>query len=106
MDVIKPAVDGTIAVLEACSNSGTVKRVCLTSSIAAVRGNVILAVYLFSCFFLNFGYIQSNAYNYSYIRYLSFRNKLFILYNVISEPFRLYGSNRIYQLNMLQSTSK
>ncbi|EDV29632.1 putative uncharacterized oxidoreductase [Trichoplax sp. H2] len=40
MDLIKPAVDGTKAVLEACSNSGTVKRVSLTSSIAAIIGGV------------------------------------------------------------------
>lgn len=37
-DVIKPAVDGTLAVLKAVSESGTVKRVVLTSSIAAVYG--------------------------------------------------------------------
>ena len=35
-DVIKPAVDGTMAVLHACSASGGVKRCVITSSIAAV----------------------------------------------------------------------
>ena len=35
-DVIKPAVDGTIAVMHACSASGSVKRCVITSSCAAV----------------------------------------------------------------------
>ena len=35
-EVIKPAVEGTINVLEACAKSGTVKRVVLTSSAAAI----------------------------------------------------------------------
>jgi nucleoside-diphosphate-sugar epimerase len=35
-DVIKPAVDGTIAVMHACSASGGVKRCVITSSIAAI----------------------------------------------------------------------
>ena len=35
-EVIQPAVDGTINVLQACADAGTVKRVVLTSSIAAV----------------------------------------------------------------------
>ena len=35
-DVIKPAVDGTQAVLKAAAEAGTVKRIVLTSSIAAV----------------------------------------------------------------------
>ena len=35
-DVLKPAVEGTTNVLKACSEAGTVKRVVLTSSIAAV----------------------------------------------------------------------
>ena len=35
-DVIKPAVDGTMAVMQACSASGGVKRCVITSSIAAV----------------------------------------------------------------------
>ena len=37
-EVIRPAVDGTINVLKACAESGTVKRVVLTSSLAAVTG--------------------------------------------------------------------
>lgn len=37
-DLIKPAVDGTLAVLKAASEAGTVTRVVLTSSIAAVYG--------------------------------------------------------------------
>lgn len=37
-EVLKPAVDGTKNVLKACSEAGTVKRVVLTSSIAAVHG--------------------------------------------------------------------
>ena len=37
-ELIKPAVDGTINVLKACAESGTVKRVVLTSSLAAVTG--------------------------------------------------------------------
>jgi nucleoside-diphosphate-sugar epimerase len=35
-DVIKPAVDGTVAVMHACSASGGVKRCVITSSIAAI----------------------------------------------------------------------
>ena len=35
-DVIRPAVDGTINVLTACADSGSVKKVVLTSSIAAI----------------------------------------------------------------------
>jgi len=35
-EVIRPAVDGTINVLTACADSGSVKKVVLTSSIAAV----------------------------------------------------------------------
>ena len=35
-EVIRPAVDGTINVLTACSESGSVKKVVLTSSIAAI----------------------------------------------------------------------
>jgi len=40
-DVIKPAVDGTLAVLKAASESGTVKRVVLTSSIVAIYDGCI-----------------------------------------------------------------
>jgi nucleoside-diphosphate-sugar epimerase len=36
MELIRPAVDGTKRVLRACAESGTVKRVVLTSSVAAV----------------------------------------------------------------------
>ncbi|USX52914.1 aldehyde reductase [Lentzea sp. HUAS12] len=36
-DLIRPAVDGTLRVLRAAEASGTVKRVVLTSSIAAIR---------------------------------------------------------------------
>ncbi len=36
MDVIRPAVEGTKRVLSACAESGTVKRVVVTSSVAAV----------------------------------------------------------------------
>lgn len=35
-EVIRPAVDGTISVLEACKQDGNIKRVVVTSSIAAV----------------------------------------------------------------------
>lgn len=35
-DVIKPAVEGTMAVMHACSASGGVKRCVITSSIAAI----------------------------------------------------------------------
>jgi len=35
-EVIRPAVDGTLNVLSACAESGTVKRVVLTSSIASI----------------------------------------------------------------------
>ena len=35
-DLVDPAVDGTKAVLEAAKAAGTVKRVVLTSSVAAV----------------------------------------------------------------------
>jgi len=40
-DVIKPAVDGTLAVLKAASESGSVKRVVLTSSIAAIYDPIV-----------------------------------------------------------------
>ncbi len=36
MDLIRPAVDGTTRVLRACAESGTVKRVVVTSSVAAI----------------------------------------------------------------------
>ena len=35
-DLIRPAVDGTLSVLRACAKAGTVSRVVLTSSCAAV----------------------------------------------------------------------
>ncbi|XP_076324284.1 uncharacterized protein LOC143232573 [Tachypleus tridentatus] len=37
-DVVKPVVEGTKRVLQACADAGTVKRVVLTSSIAAIHG--------------------------------------------------------------------
>ena len=37
-EIIKPAVDGTLNVLQACRDSKSVKRVVLTSSIAAISG--------------------------------------------------------------------
>ena len=40
MELIAPAVDGTLAVLRACKDVGGVKRVVLTSSVAAVTGGV------------------------------------------------------------------
>ena len=44
MEVIRPAVEGTTNVLEACANTkGGVKRVVLTSSCAAVYGRTLLS---------------------------------------------------------------
>ena len=40
-EVIRPAVEGTISVLKACAESGTVKRVVLTSAIAAVSSGFV-----------------------------------------------------------------
>ncbi|XP_013790069.1 anthocyanidin reductase ((2S)-flavan-3-ol-forming)-like [Limulus polyphemus] len=37
-EVLKPAVDGTLLVLKACARAGSVRRVVLTSSVAAVHG--------------------------------------------------------------------
>ena len=39
-EVIRPAVEGTLNVLKACAESGMIKRVVLTSSIAAIGGGV------------------------------------------------------------------
>lgn len=39
-DVIKPAVEGTLSVLKACAEAGGVKRIILTSSMAAIYGGV------------------------------------------------------------------
>ena len=39
--LIKPAVEGATNVLKACKESGTVKRVVLTSSIAAVSSGIV-----------------------------------------------------------------
>ena len=38
-DIIIPAVEGTVNVLKACAELGTVKRVVLTSSVAAISGD-------------------------------------------------------------------
>ena len=38
--VVIPAVEGTKRVLDACKRAGTVKRVVLTSSIAAISGQL------------------------------------------------------------------
>ena len=44
MEVIRPAVEGTTNVLEACANTkGGVKRVVLTSSCAAVYGRTLIS---------------------------------------------------------------
>ena len=40
-DLIKPAVEGSLTVLRAASEAGTVERVVLTSSYAAVVGEVV-----------------------------------------------------------------
>ena len=40
-DVIRPAVDGTVNVLAACAESGSVKKVVLTSSIAAISCGMV-----------------------------------------------------------------
>ncbi len=40
-EIIKPAVDGTVYVLDACRKAGGVKRVVITSSIAAVSGQLV-----------------------------------------------------------------
>lgn len=37
-DVLLPAVDGTKNVLQACADAGTIKRVVITSSVAAIHG--------------------------------------------------------------------
>jgi nucleoside-diphosphate-sugar epimerase len=37
--IIKPAVEGTMSVMRACADSGSVKRVVLTSSVAAIMKN-------------------------------------------------------------------
>ncbi|GIY35260.1 cinnamoyl-CoA reductase 1 [Caerostris darwini] len=41
-DVIKPALDGTKNVLQACADSGSVKRVVVTSSIVAIHGEMVM----------------------------------------------------------------
>lgn len=41
-DVLKPAVDGTKVVLKACAEAGTVKRVVITSSVAAIHGEMVM----------------------------------------------------------------
>ncbi len=42
-ELIRPAVQGTTFVLQACADAGTVKRVVLTSSVAAVAGILYLS---------------------------------------------------------------
>lgn len=37
-DVLLPAVDGTKNVLQACADAGSIKRVVITSSVAAIHG--------------------------------------------------------------------
>uniref|UniRef100_A0A1X7V130 NAD-dependent epimerase/dehydratase domain-containing protein n=1 Tax=Amphimedon queenslandica TaxID=400682 RepID=A0A1X7V130_AMPQE len=41
-EIIKPAVDGTLNVLKACVAAGTIKRVVITSSIAAISGGLLI----------------------------------------------------------------
>lgn len=41
-DVLKPAVDGTKTVLKACTDAGTVKRVVITGSVAAIHGEMVM----------------------------------------------------------------
>ncbi|KFM60178.1 putative uncharacterized oxidoreductase, partial [Stegodyphus mimosarum] len=41
-DVLKPAVNGTRNILQACAEAGTVKRVVITSSIAAIHGEMVM----------------------------------------------------------------
>lgn len=41
-DVIKPAVDGTKNVLQACAEAGTIKRVVITSSVVAIHGEMVM----------------------------------------------------------------
>jgi nucleoside-diphosphate-sugar epimerase len=49
MELIKPAVDGTLFVLKACAlEDSTVKRVVLTSSVASVSGDVTTHGYTYS----------------------------------------------------------
>lgn len=40
-EVIRPAVDGTRRVLQACADAGTVQRVVLTSSVAAIADGTV-----------------------------------------------------------------
>lgn len=51
-DVIRPAVEGTRSVLRACADAKCVKRIVITSSIAAIAGscldkNLLLCRYIF-----------------------------------------------------------
>lgn len=41
-DVIKPALDGTKNVLQACAEAGTIKRVVITSSAVAIHGETVM----------------------------------------------------------------
>ena len=54
MELIKPAVDGTKNVLEACAaTKGAVKRVVLTGSVASIYGKSLIPHLFLSCFIFN-----------------------------------------------------
>lgn len=53
-EVVRPAVEGTLNVLKACKEAGTVKRVTLTSSIASVgsKYKLLLQPFYLRCNFI------------------------------------------------------